>query len=832
VVERPQHTPRSTYRLQVHPDLAFGGVAALAPYLAELGVSHIYLSPCLQAMPGSSHGYDAVDPTRFDDSLGGDGEFGKMVSEVTSHGLGLVLDIVPNHLAASASHNPFFRDVLEKGPDSPHARVFDIDWSPDDPRLTGKVLLPILGDHYGKVRGEGHIRLALQGEDVVVRVYDRALPLRRGSLEALRGVGEPLEALVARINASSEDLDRLLDQQHYRLAWWRTARHDLNYRRFFDIHDLIGVRVEHPEVFDLMHAHVLEQVHQGHVHGLRVDHPDGLHDPAGYFQRLRERAPEAWVVAEKILAMDEELPDDWPVEGTTGYEFLNRLTGLFVDPRGEEAITDAYVRFTGEEASFHEVARRCKASVLRDLFGSELQRVARRVCAVCGRHPDHRDHTLPDVRKALFELVVAMPVYRTYVHDGTLAREADVARLNQAARDVRQRAPGVDERLLKFLVDLFSGRIRGELEDRARGTFQQLTGPVMAKGVEDTALYRHHRLVCLNEVGGEPDQFGTTPEDFHAFCERVQARWPATLLATSTHDTKRSEDVRSRIALLSEIPHPWAQAVARWSRLAARHRQDGWPDRPIEYLVYQTLVGAWPITRDRLVPYVIKAAREAKVHTSWHHVDAAYEGALQAFVEGVLQEDALVTDLENFLAPLVPAARWTSLSQLLLKLTAPGVPDIHQGMELWRHDLVDPDNRRPVDFEARRRLLRRLAEEPSTPSLARDEEGVTKLFVTMRALQVRARWPQWFGRRATYAPLPCAGADASRLVAFIRSGSAVTVAPRLLMRFEGDWADTEVTLPPGPWHHAMADVRLEGGPVRAGELFDAFPVALLTKEAQ
>jgi (1->4)-alpha-D-glucan 1-alpha-D-glucosylmutase len=824
-------TPRCTYRLQVRPGLGFDGVGALAGYLARLGVSHVYLSPCLQATPGSEHGYDTVDPTRFDDALGGGDGFARMATALAEQGLGLVLDIVPNHLATAPPHNPYFWDVLAQGRDSVHARMFDIDWAPEDPRLEGKVLMPILGDQYGRVRREGSIRLAVQDDEAVLRVYDHVLPLRRGSLESLRGVGEPLSALVERINGSAPDLDALLDRQHYRLASWRTARHELNYRRFFDIHDLMAVRIEDPAVFELVHRLVLEQVRGGRVQGLRVDHPDGLRDPTGYFQVLREAAPHAWIVAEKILEGDEELPADWPVEGTTGYEFLNCLTGLFVDPQGELDMTELYVQFTGSEPNFLEVARRSKAEALRELFGSELQRLTRLVRRACAHRPDHRDHTVPDVRKALFELVVAMPVYRTYVRAGIPPRAADVRCMKTAVEGVRARAPGVDHALLQLLGDLFTGRLSGEAEGEALVRFQQLTGPAMAKGVEDTALYRHHRLVCLNEVGGDPSRFGTSVEDFHAFCARTQDRWPATLLATSTHDTKRSEDVRARIALLSEVPRLWAQAVGRWSRRGEAHRRPPWPDRATEYLLYQTLVGAWPIQRDRLVGYIIKAVREAKAHTSWHHPNDEYEGALEGFVDGLLADGGFIADLETFLAPLVSAARVTSLSQVLIKLTAPGVPDIHQGNELWRRSLVDPDNRRPVDFDERRRLLDTVSDMAPETVLDHEDEGLPKLFVTARALAVRAAHPQWFGRRATYAPLPTVGAHAPRLVAFTRSESVATVVPRLLMRFEGDWADTELTLPPGPWHDALAGQRWAGGPTLAGDIFQAFPVALLTREA-
>ncbi|MFW6198163.1 MAG: malto-oligosyltrehalose synthase, partial [Myxococcota bacterium] len=823
------HTPRATYRLQLRPDLGFDGVLELAGYLADLGVSHVYLSPCLRAVRGSTHGYDVVDPTRLDEALGGREAFDRMVRGLRDRGLGLVLDIVPNHLATATPDNAWWWTLLEHGAGGPGAPYFDVDWQAPDPRLAGKVLLAILGDHYGRVRSEGHIRVARHGDAVALRVYDRVLPLAPGSLDSLRRPDEPTDALISRINASPEDLDALLARQHYRLAYWRTARHELNYRRFFDIHDLAAVRVEDPRVFDAVHRLVLEMTRNGDVDGLRVDHPDGLRDPTGYFRRLRREAPDAWIVAEKILEMEEELPEAWPVDGTTGYEYLNRLTGVFVDPRGEPPLSELYARFTGEEPDFHAVSRRAKAEAMQELFGSEIERLARSVRAVCEKHPDHRDHTLPDIRSALFELAVAMPVYRTYVRPGEPPSAPDLRRIEAAVSEVRARAPQVDPVLLDLLTELLSGRMPGEAEDEVILLFQQATGPAMAKGLEDTAFYRHHRLLSANEVGGDPARFGTSVGDLHRFCARMQERWPSTMVATSTHDTKRSEDVRARIALLSEVPEAWTEAVQRWSALGQRYRRGPWPDQATEYLLYQTLVGAWPISRERLVNYALKATREAKVHTSWHRPDADYEQALRDFIEGLVDDGELVEDLERFLDPLVSVARVTSLSQVLLKLTVPGVPDIHQGNEVWRRSLVDPDNRRPVDFDERRRLLKALDGLSPEQVLDHEDEGMPKLSVIARALALRARRPECFGHESSYRPLEVEGPHAHRLIAFARTESVVTVAPRLLMSFDGDWRDTHLTIPPGPWRNVFTGDAVDGGRVSAAELLTRFPVALLER---
>ncbi|MFW6051007.1 MAG: malto-oligosyltrehalose synthase [Myxococcota bacterium] len=826
MIEERLH-PRATYRLQLRPDLGFEGVVELAGYLADLGISHAYLSPCLQAAPGSTHGYDVVDPTRFDEELGGADGFDAMVAALRERGLGVVLDIVPNHLATATPDNPWWWDLLEHGPDGAGARYFDVQWRSSDPRLDGRLLLPILGDHYGRVRAEGHIRVVRRKGRMVLQVYDRILPLSPGTFDAMRAAAESDDRLRARINASPEDMDALLAKQHYRLAYWRAARHELNYRRFFDIHELAALRVEDPAVFEDVHRRVLDRVRAGDVQGLRIDHPDGLRDPTGYFQRLRAEAPQAWIVAEKILTLDEELPDAWPVDGTTGYEYANRLTGIFVDPRGEVPLTDLYVRITGGERDFHEVARKAKVEAVRELFGSEIERVARAVRKVCERHPDHRDHTLPDVRTAVFELVVAMPVYRMYVRPGEDPSEPDLQRLDQALLEMRTRAPHVDPHLRRLLSAVLSGRMRGEAEGEVAQLFQQVTGPAMAKGLEDTAFYRYHRLVCLNEVGGEPGRFGTSVGELHRFCSRMQARWPTTMVATSTHDTKRSEDVRARIALLSEVPESWTEAVTRWSRLARRYRSEPWPDRATEYLLYQTIVGAWPISRERLVNYATKAVREAKVHTSWYRPDEEYEQALRRFIEGLVDDSEFVGDLESFLDPLVGAARTTSLSQVLLKMTVPGVPDVHQGNELWRRSLVDPDNRRPVDFEERRRLLEASRGLGPEAVLAHEDEGMPKLFVTAQALALRKRRSQCFGRRGTYEPLESEGAHAHRLVVFSRSGSVVTVAPRLLMTFDGDWRDTRIALPRGTFRNVLTGDLVDGGDTLASDLLARFPVALL-----
>lgn len=880
--------PRATYRLQVRPGFGLDEVAALAPYLRDLGVSHVYLSPILQAAPGSTHGYDVVDHGRVNEELGGAAAHARMCAAMGEAGLGQVIDIVPNHMSVATHLNRWWWDVLENGPVSRYAGYFDVDWNPVEERMRNKVLLPVLGDRYGRLLDGGALRVVREDGEFTVRVYDKLLPVALGSLaeplgraatragsnalaflvDAIASLPEPhltdgesmlrrhrdkaviadllarlfreepevaraVDEVIAELNADPEQLDALLEQQNYRLAFWRAARHDLDYRRFFDINTLAGLRMAEERVFKDTHALVISWVQEGVIDGLRIDHPDGLRDPEGYFRRLRQAAPRAWVVAEKILEHDEPLPETWPIDGTTGYEFANRVTGLFVDPDGEPALTETWASFVGDVP--HDVTallRRKKRMVIRELFSADLGRLVNVLVQVCERHRRYRDYTRPEMREALEEVLACLPVYRTYVRPGEPATERDVSIIQRAVEAAREERPALDPDLTSFLRNILCGWIQGELEQELVLRAQQLSGAVMAKGFEDTALYCHHRLVALNEVGGDPGRFGEAPADFHAWCQRVQQRWPTTMLGTSTHDTKRSEDVRARLALLSEVPRAWEAAVRRWSELAERHRQGGWPDRAMEYLLWQTLFGAWPLSGERLAAYVEKAAREAKVHTSWTNQSPEYEAALEAFARGVATDPELTAEVERFVESLRLPAYATSLSALAIKLTAPGVPDVYQGNELWDYSLVDPDNRRPVDFERRRRLAAELPRLSVEAVMARMEEGAPKLWLLTRALALRARRPEWFDGAAGYAPLELTGAHAARAVVFARAGRVITCAPRLHVAVARDgWGDTALPLPPGAWRDVLTDARHKGGAaVRLEQLLARFPVAILARE--
>jgi (1->4)-alpha-D-glucan 1-alpha-D-glucosylmutase len=633
------------------------------------------------------------------------------------------------------------------------------------------------------------------------------------------------------LNHDPDALDAVLQRQNFRPAFWRTASQELGYRRFFDVNSLVGLRTEDEKVFADTHALLLRWLRDGVLDGVRIDHPDGLRDPEGYLLRLREHAPTAWVVVEKILEPGERLPETWPIAGTTGYEFMNRVGGLFVDPRGEAPLTRFYADFTGEKVDYAALVRDKKLQVLREVLGSDVNRLTGVLQAVCERHRRHRDYTRNELHHALREVAACFPVYRTYARapDGSLTAQDErcVAEAVAAAKAGRS---DLDAELFDFLGRLLRLEIRGDLEAELVMRFQQLTGPAMAKGVEDTTFYNFNRFVALNEVGGDPGRFGVPPEEFHEACAEAWARWPRALLATSTHDSKRSEDVRARLGLLSEIPDRWAEAVRGWATMNEDRR--GGVDRNAEYLFYQTLVGAWPLSADRAAAYMEKAAREAKARTSWTRPDVAYEEALAGFVRDCLDDVEFRRDVAAFVGPLIEPGRITSLAQTLVKITAPGVPDFYQGTELWDLSLVDPDNRRPVDYELRRRLLAETEGVTAEDALARMDEGLPKLWLIRRALCARRSHARAFGEGepARYRPLTATGSRAGHVLAFQRGAEVVTVVPRLVLSLAGEWEDTKLMLPAGRWRNDLTGERVFGD-ARLSELLARFPVALLLLEA-
>lgn len=896
----------ATYRLQLRAELDFDAAAAITKYLAALGVSHLYSSPVLQAAPGSTHGYDVVDPHRVSEDLGGAEGMARLTAALRRHALGLVLDIVPNHMAIAAPANRWWWDVLENGPASRYARYFDVDWDPPEGKLRNQVLVPVLSDHYGRVLDRGGLAIERRGGRFVVRAGECVWPLAPRTLDELLAVAatragsddlaaiadalgalpvatataadasvrrdrgkewlyrqldrlcaaEPavaaaIEAEVGEVNRDPGRLHLLLERQNYRLAFWRTAARELGYRRFFDIAGLVGLRAEEPDVFADTHALVARWLADGTVDGVRVDHPDGLRDPDAYFTRLREIGPEAWIVAEKILEPGERLPERWPIDGTTGYDFLHRAGGLFIDPDGAPALTELYHAFTGEPVDYAAVIRAAKQQVLRGGLAADVNRLTALLVEICERHPHQRDYTRHELHEAIREVIAAFPVYRTYLRVPGAVDPADAAAIEAAVEMAQQQRPDLDADLFAFLRDLLLLRVPGAVEQELAFRVQQFTGPAMAKGVEDCGFYVYNRFVAANEVGGDPGQLGVSVEAFHAACAATQRRWPRTLLATSTHDTKRSEDVRARLALLSEIPQAWADTVRAWSALAACHRRDARPDRNTEYLYYQTLVGAWPIATERLVGYMEKAVREAGVFTSWTRPDPTYEDAVRAFVAGTLDDAAFRGAVEDVVVRLVEPGRITSLAQVALKLTAPGIPDIYQGTEIWDASLVDPDNRRPVDYGARQRLLARLDGATAEDVWAAMNDGAPKLWLIRQGLAMRRAHAECFGAGGAYQPLVATGGRARHVVAFTRDARVATVVPRLLMGLAAAagapytgrapvpghtayagywWADTHVELPFGRWRNWLTAERVTGGLVPLAELLARFPIALLARE--
>jgi (1->4)-alpha-D-glucan 1-alpha-D-glucosylmutase len=819
--------PRATYRMQFHKGFTLRHAKDLVPFLHEVGVSHLYASPLLKAVTGSMHGYDVCDFSRLNPELGTEDDLRALVAALRQRNMGLVLDIVPNHMAASGE-NFWWWEVLLHGPSGQFANYFDIDWASLDPKLRGKVLLPVLEDEYEKVLTTGGFAVQMERAKPVLRYFEHRFPI---SLTPQIVRQRLLSEVVRELNASPRALDIVLQQQHYRLTCWRYGDAHLNYRRFFNISSLAAIRMEDPVVFDAAHECVLRWWREGLIDGLRIDHIDGLRDPAGYLNRLRERVPGAWLIVEKILAGHESLPGGWPVQGTTGYDFQNRVGGLFIDPAGETPLTEFYRTFTGEPTEYTTVARDSKRWVLRELLATELNRLNH----CLGRAMTSNWHgallTQQQTREALIEVLTSFPAYRTYVPEqGNLVSDEDQLVISRAVELARQEKADWPAGLLDFIEDLLLLRWEGPDEREFVMRFQLLTGPVMAKGVEDTAFYRFNRFIALNAVGGDPGQFGASPERFHLHCIQDQRRWPQAMLATSTHDSKLGEDVEARLSLLSEIPDQWALAVTRWSKMNARYHSGKIPDRNIEYYYYQILVGAWPLPLDRALTVMEKAAYEAKQHTTWTARQADYDRVLREFVAHTLGDRMFVADLSQFVLRLVEPGYLNSLSQTLLKLTTPGVPDIFQGNVIWDYSLVDPDNRRAVDFDSRELAVAAMRQMNVEQAWRRRSEGYPKLWVIQRTLQFRRRKPELFGASSTYQVLRLHGAKARNAVAFQRGEGVVVIAPRLVVHLAGDWAGTEVALPEGEWRNQFTGETVPGGVRLLVELTKLFPVVLLTRK--
>ncbi len=807
------HAPLATYRLQLTEQFGFEAARAVLPYLVDLGVSHVYLSPCAQAIPGSTHGYDVIDPSRIDAARGGEPTFRNLLESARALGLGVLLDIVPNHLAAD-ERNPRWADVLARGASSRYAKWFDIDWDRGDATGARRVVLPVLGDTVSREIEAGNLRVVEEpGKAPMLGVYERRLPLNSGSIG---------------IKLHRGRVQDLLDAQHYRLEYWRDGLQSLNWRRFFDITTLAGIRVEDPEVFDDVHRVPLQLLAEGLLDGLRVDHPDGLHDPAAYARRLRAAAPGAWLLFEKILEPGEPLPEDWPVDGTTGYDFLEIATNLFVDPAGKASLVATCRERTGACPEFAELLEEKKRVVLEELFPREAERLGR-LLGDAAR--DHGVRCRPDqARVAVESLLVALPVYRTYVDDEGRAPPHDREVLRMAEDTATRLQPPPDPEVLQLLMRAVGGELQTPTSRELRARLQQLSGPVMAKGLEDTALYCDRRLLALCEVGSSPARFGVSSEAFHEFCRTRGARWPRTLNATSTHDTKRSEDVRLRIATLSEVAADWNGEARRWAELATRHRSGGLPASDTVYALFQTLVGIWPADPERIAAASIKAEREAKLHTSWLEPEEDFERALRDLVYALLDDTEFLARLEPWVARIRPAARRHALALTVLKTTAPGIPDIYQGSETWNEALVDPDNRRPVDFT--------VLQERSTEHVPRDLAGALatddpalETWLLRRLLRLRRdRWPD-LGPDGGYRALLWDGTDAESFLAYRRGDGIVVALARHTLACPPATADARLSLPAGRWRSALVEEPdTLAGEVGAGRLCEPLGIAVLVRD--
>lgn len=879
----PRPTPvgpawRAVYRLQLRPGFTFDDAAAQVDYLAALGVSHVYCSPILEA--GSDHGYDVVDHGRVREALGGRAGFERLVAAARAAGLGVLVDIVPNHMAigGQTAGNRWWWDVLEHGRASPYAGAFDIVW---DEIPDGRLLVPLLDDHLHRVIAAGRLRPVRAPDGALQLTFEtQRFPLSPGSsapllaraadragdsvLAALAGqlaaaadhpaddpttardrrdgvdrltaatrahlaerpdVAAAVDAVLDEVAGDPDALAELAAHQHYRLARWRIANREIGYRRFFDVTELVALRVDVPWVFDATHALVLDLVEAGLVDGLRIDHPDGLRDPQAYLDRLHGRAGPTPLWVEKILAPGEALRPSWATAGTTGYDFLDVAGRLAVDTTGARELQQWFVAGTGVPPRLDDAARGAKHEVLGGLLAADLDRLA----ALAARALDGAgwDVSGREMREALAELIAALPVYRTYVRPGHPPDPADAGLLHDAVDEVAARRRDLEHDVLRVLRDTLlhpSSDDEADLVER----FQQLSSAAAAKGVEDTTFYRWAPLTSLCEVGSHPDAEGVDAAGFHA-AVRAAAGWPHRLLETSTHDTKRSEDVRARINVLSEVPDRWRAAVAEVRAAAPTPGAAG--DPVLELLVLQTAVGAWPIDGDRLAAYALKAAREAKRRTDWLDPDEAYEANLQAWARALVDDPACRAPLDG----LVDEIRWpgqvNALAQVVLKIAAPGVAGLYQGTELWDGSLVDPDNRRPVDLDRRRDLLAALAEADDAAARARADDGGLKLWVVARALRVRAERADSLDGAAPYVPLDPVGPAAGHAVAFARSDDVVAVVPRLVVGLgrAGGWRDTVVPLPPGTWVDALGDGRPWTGELRLADALDPVPVALLVR---
>lgn len=944
--------PICTYRLQFNRQFTFNRAREIVPYLHELGVSDAYASPYFQARQESLHGYDITDHNKLNAAIGSRAEYDAWIADLRARGMGQIADFVPNHMGIGEPLNHWWMDVLENGPSSLYAKYFDIDWRPIKTDLHDKVLLPILGDQYGRVLERGELQLRFENGTFTLHYFDHVFPIAPGTyrfilslaLEKLAPfkdqdfyadfqsiltaleylprhtetdpekiaerarekevikrrlerrcqeapqVEQAINEAVRQINGRPGDsrsfdiLDQLLNAQSYRLAFWRVAAEEINYRRFFDVNDLAAIRMELPEVFEATHQLLLHLVQSGAVTGIRIDHPDGLYLPQAYFQNLQRRCAQAlakplpedgraiYLLVEKILMGEEKLPRDWPVHGTTGYDFTNQVAELLVDSSAEQAMDKIYRRFIGHSLHFRHLLYAKKRQVMRLSLANDVNVLGNMVDRLSEQNRGYRDFTLQALVMAVRETIACFPVYRTYLAPGRPLREEDRQVIERAIAAAKRRNPGIEESVFNFLRDILLFRFPDEIDEQTPAAhehfvlkFQQYTGPVMAKGLEDTVFYIFNRLAGLNEVGAEPQRFGIRIEEFHRRNQDRQRDWPATMLATSTHDTKRSEDVRARMVAISEVPQLWRQSLQKWRVLNRRRKKHfeevDAPDPNEEYLLYQTLLGTWPVNASgiaeqhagaeyvgRIQSYMAKALNEAKINTSWVQPNESWLAAMRDFVGRILDPSPRNKFLPTFRPIAEEIARLgaiNSLTQTLLKLTSPGVPDIYQGNEIWDFSLVDPDNRRPIDYELRRTMIHCLTTANPAALLENWGDGRIKLFLTTQLLRFRNRQADLF-RLGNYIPLESTGEFAESCIGFVREFQGrwiAAIAPRLSSRvgfppIGQRWKDTSLRMPQNLLFENAREVftnrelKVSDGRLPVAECLAALPFAVITNAGQ
>ncbi len=881
-----KNQPRATYRLQLNADFNFSHVLEIIDYLHALGISHLYLSPSLQASKGSSHGYDVVNHSRLNSELGQKADFELLCNRLEKANMGIILDIVPNHMAISGPENPWWWDVLENGATSLYSRHFDVDWNNDSDDRSNIILLPILGNHYGLVLENSELVLKHNQGKFTLNYFEKIFPVAPRSLpnileiayqkSNLKELGflasafknlphassrdlqrilqrqrdkavlenllcdlcrnpevvELIDSAVEDINNDIELLDKLIGRQSYKLAFWKLSKYQVGYRRFFNINSLVGLRMEDPQVFADSHNLVINLFKDRKIDGFRIDHPDGLYDPTEYFIRLRRACPEAIILAEKILEKNEKLPSEWPISGTTGYDFLNLVNGLFIDGEGHEKLIRIWRDFTGEKRDYETLVYQMKKKVLKDILGSELNRLTSDLALICENHRHYRDFANMQLSLALKEVAAGMKIYRTYIQPetGQISDEAKTIVID-AINFAKNQNPELDSYIFEFISDILTLKLKGDLESEFVRRFQQFTSPVMAKSLEDTVFYIYNPLSSANEVGGDPNDPIVSTRQFYDWCERVSANWPLTMLSSSTHDSKRSEDVRARLNILSEIPDDWEKLTTDWKLRNAKYKTSGFPDLNTEYLFYQTLVGCWPISEERISKYMEKAVREAKTHTNWFLPNVEFESALKKFISEVMTDSDFMKSLSRFLKLISGPGEINSLAQLTLKLTSPGIPDIYQGNEIWDNSLTDPDNRRPIDFKKVMNLFSELKDITSEQALHRSHEGLTKQYLIKTILNVRKNHSE-FNQPDSFKPAEIIGPAADNVIAFMRGPNVMVIVTRLTLKLNKKWGSTRLSLPKGHWQDIFTGAFFKTGPNKLKELVKNFPVSILIRNSE